>query len=166
MAGAALLVAVLAAWSDVRTRRIPNLLTLPAAGLGLVLHLVLHGREGLFSSLGGLGVGMLVLLPAYLGRMLGAGDVKLMAALGAWLGWPATVTAVLCSALAGGLLALWAALRRGVAARALKGAAGLGASLVGSALGAPLAAPASTGVRTPYGLAIAVGTAFAVWLAT
>jgi len=76
----------IAAVVDVRTRRIPNALTVPAALLGLAFHALTPGSMGLLMSLAGFGVGFgLLLIPWLLGGG-GMGDVKLLAALGAWLG--------------------------------------------------------------------------------
>lgn len=76
----------LAAATDLRMRRIPNYLTVPAALLGLAFHTFSSSGIGILSSLGGFAVGFcLLLLPSLLGGG-GMGDVKLLAALGAWLG--------------------------------------------------------------------------------
>ncbi|MBI4496876.1 MAG: prepilin peptidase [Chloroflexi bacterium] len=103
---AALVVATLAVCTDIKCRLVPNLLTFPAMALGLVLHSVTSGWDGLgFASLGlvaGLG---LHLLPFLLGRM-GAGDVKLLAALGAFLGPSLALWTALYAALFGGVWAL------------------------------------------------------------
>ena len=76
----------LCATTDYRTRRIPNWLTMPAAIAGLVFSAVSPHGIGLLPALAGFGVGMsLLLLPWILGGG-GMGDVKMLAALGAWLG--------------------------------------------------------------------------------
>lgn len=75
-----------AAMIDLRTKRIPNYLTMPAALLGLAYHSFAPAGWGIGTSLAGLGVGLaLLLLPWLLGGG-GMGDVKLLGALGAWLG--------------------------------------------------------------------------------
>ena len=71
---------------DWNTRRIPNLLTFPLAGLGLVLNGVLGGGAGLAGSAAGLAFGLAFFLFLMTLGAMGAGDVKLMAALGALLG--------------------------------------------------------------------------------
>src|SRR5215510_10836941 len=76
----------LCALIDYRTKRIPNWLTMPAAILGLVYSGLAPGGMGILWSLAGLAVGLsLLLLPWLLGGG-GMGDVKMLAALGAWLG--------------------------------------------------------------------------------
>ena len=69
-----------------RTRRIPNWLTFPAAALGLVAATAAHGGPGTVSSAAGFLVGLALFFPLFFLKGLGAGDVKLMGALGAWLG--------------------------------------------------------------------------------
>ena len=102
----AAIVAVLAAISDVKSRRIPNLLTYPALVAGLLLQCVLHGWRGLLLGAGGgLFFGGVFLL-FYMVRAMGAGDVKLAAALGCIVGWPATLPVMIETALAGGVLAI------------------------------------------------------------
>lgn len=82
----ALAIVVSAAFLDIFTRRIPNLLTVSGAVLGLALHGWYAGVDGITTSLLGLLIGFLILLPGYLLKMTGAGDLKLMAAVGALVG--------------------------------------------------------------------------------
>jgi prepilin peptidase CpaA len=85
-----------AAIFDVRTQRVPNWLTLAGVVLGLALNTFLFELPGLWFSLRGLGIAMLIYFPLYLLRGMGAGDVKLMAAIGAMLGagnWLAVLVA-------------------------------------------------------------------------
>lgn len=71
---------------DLRHRRIPNWLTVSSALLGLVFHTATRGWEGVGQSLGGFAVGFGILLVLWLIGGGGGGDVKLMGAIGAWLG--------------------------------------------------------------------------------
>ena len=82
----ALALAFAACIFDLRTRRIPNALTLGGAVGACVYALAFHGVRGLTMSLAGWAAGLAIFLPFFLLRGLGAGDVKLMACLGAWLG--------------------------------------------------------------------------------
>ncbi len=97
---------------DARRRRVPNALTVPALLLGLALAAAQGGLPRLGLALGGVAVACVALF-AYAGRMLGAGDVKLLLAVGALTGPRFMGLALLGAALAGGLLALAWALRRG-----------------------------------------------------
>ena len=86
---AAVLVGLAGCATDITSRRIPNALTLPAVGVGVAAHAVAGGLpEASAALLGGL-VGLAVFFPIFALGGLGGGDVKLMAALGAWIGWPA-----------------------------------------------------------------------------
>ncbi len=100
---AALAVAVI---TDLRSQRIPNWLTFPLMLLGLVTHTVMGGWDGLLFSSAGFGLGLGVMLIPFLLGMMGAGDVKLMAGVGAWLGANTAFAAFLFTCLAGGLYAL------------------------------------------------------------
>jgi len=91
---------------DGRTQRIPNLLSLGGAAAGLLLAVTGHGSVTLSASLGGLALGLTALLPLYMLKAMAAGDVKLMAAVGAFLGPPITLAAVLCTFIAGALIAI------------------------------------------------------------
>jgi prepilin peptidase CpaA len=106
-AAVAVLAAGVAAVIDVRTGRIPNALTGSAALTGLALGWIGGDSTGLGVACAGGLVGMTLMLPGYRFGGTGAGDVKLMAALGTLLGPGATVTAFLASAIAGGVLAVW-----------------------------------------------------------
>jgi len=86
LASSALGLAVWAGWLDWRSRRIPNWLTVPALGAGLAVNALAWIWAGTKQALEGAGLGLAILLPFVLLRGLGAGDWKLMGALGAWLG--------------------------------------------------------------------------------
>jgi len=109
----ALGVALVACITDVRTRRIPNILTFGAAAAGLGAGAALNGTDGVLTASAGWGVGVAVFfIPFALGG-LGAGDVKLMAALGAWLGPGDALWLGVHTALAGGVAAIVVATARG-----------------------------------------------------
>ncbi len=99
-------VALVASWYDCRQHRVPNWLNASVALTGLGAQAALGGPAGLAFGFQGMlvGFGMLVLLWAMKG--MGAGDVKLMAALGTWLGPQMTFFAVLVGGLVGGVVAL------------------------------------------------------------
>lgn len=101
-----------AAWYDTRQHRIPNRLVMLGAFAGLAIRFWSEGAAGALESIEGFAVGLLLLFPFYLMRTLGAGDVKLMAAVGAFLGPQGVLGAVLATFIAGGLMALLLAARR------------------------------------------------------
>ena len=99
-------VVIVAGVYDIRFRRIPNWLVLPALLLGFALNTFLYGFGGLKDSGLGFGLAILFYMPLYLLRGRGAGDVKLMAALGALVGWRNWLIIFVISGLLGGVLAL------------------------------------------------------------
>jgi prepilin peptidase CpaA len=110
---AALLTTALACVTDLRVRRIPNLLTLGSAGIAVAAHLIWRGWPAAGSSLAGWALALALLLPFFAVRGIGGGDVKLLAALGAWLGPADTLMLALWSSLAGGVMALVVAAAHG-----------------------------------------------------
>lgn len=158
----AAVVAIIAAVIDVRSRRIPNLLTYSAMLSGLALEAVVYGWRGLLLSLGG---GLLfggVFLLFYLIRTMGAGDVKLAAALGCILGPAGSWQVMFTTAMAGGLLAVLVMVFTGRVLRTLRSTLAVaGFHFVHGLRTHPvvnLDNPAA--VRMPYGLAFAAGTLY------
>lgn len=101
-------VVLLAGIYDVRYRKIPNWLSLSGLILGLGINTLLSGWTGLGAATLGFGLAMLVYAPLYLVRGMGAGDVKLMAALGAIAGPHEWLGLFVATALVGGLVSLTA----------------------------------------------------------
>ena len=103
-----------AAISDLADHRIPNALTLGAAAIAVCSHLYLGGAHGAAAALGGFALGLTFLLPFYLLGGMGAGDVKMMGAVGAFVGPQATLLAVgvalVCGALGAVALLMFGAL--------------------------------------------------------
>lgn len=99
-----------ATFTDLRSRRIPNWLVVPFLVAGLIVSGIHAGWHGFESSLAGLAVGALPFgVLAVMGGM-GMGDVKLCAAIGAWIGPGQMVIALICTGILGGVIALvWAA---------------------------------------------------------
>jgi prepilin peptidase CpaA len=110
---AALTVAALAMTCDVRTRRIPNVLTFGAGAVALTYALAVAGPSGLLLAAGGWLVGAALFFPFFALGGMGGGDVKLMAALGAWLGPVDAVWLAIFASMAGGVLAALVALYHG-----------------------------------------------------
>ena len=151
----------IAAAIDIRRRRIPNAVCMALAGTGVALAIAGLSRVTVLSSLGGLAFGLLIMLPGHVIGATGAGDVKLFAAAGTLLGSERVLAAFLSVALAGGVLAIVVACRRGRLARTLQHMAGLFGET--RAVKRAIEAPAEHN-RFPYGPAIAVGCVIAmVW---
>ncbi len=102
---------LLAAFKDIRERRVPNSF-LVIAGVGALLLPLLAHSISVRALLAGAGVGFLVFLPFYAMSAMGAGDIKLMAIVGAYLGPQGVLISALFTALAGGILALAFAVSR------------------------------------------------------
>ena len=108
-----------AAIVDLRTRRVPNALTMGMAAAGIGLAVMRAGPLGLAVSLAGCVLGAVLMLPGHVLGGTGAGDVKLLAASGALLGPAPTFHAFVATVIAGGVLALAVATRRGRLRRTL-----------------------------------------------
>jgi prepilin peptidase CpaA len=119
-AESAVVVAIVACICDLRTRRIPNALTFGAAMAAAAFHVVTGGATGLMASAGGWLVGIALFFPFFALRGMGGGDVKLLGALGAWLGPAAVFHVGLYSAMAGGVIGTLVAFRAGYLIRALR----------------------------------------------
>jgi len=145
VAGMAALVSTAAAIHDLKWRRIPNWLTGAALIAGLVVNVWLGGANGALTALTGAAVGLALLLPIYAVRGLGAGDVKLLAAVGAILGPQNVLLVALYGALIGGLMSLAQLAIRGRLLPMLQQALILRMR------------PSASGLKAPYGLAIAGG---------
>lgn len=168
-----------ACWTDVRTRRIPNWLVLVGTLTGLALNALLPVGTGLFSAapggigflsaLNGCALGLGALLPLYLLRTMGAGDVKLMAMTGAFLGPVDILGAVVMTLLAGGILGLAVALKNGVLRSTLTKVRAMIMQTTIMALTGQDAridtVPASASGTLPYALAITTGTWVQIFLA-
>ena len=115
----ALAVSLVATLWDVRTRRIPNLLTAGAITVALPYLFVTGGTPALMHGLLGGVTGLVLFFPYFALGGLGAGDVKLLAALGTWLGPGQTLWVALFASMAGGVIALGVALAHGYLRQAL-----------------------------------------------
>jgi prepilin peptidase CpaA len=102
----AIIPALVAGWTDWRSRRIPNWLTVPTLIAGIVANSVATGWMGAKESLLGAGLGLGILLPFVLIRSLGAGDWKLIGALAAFLGPSRLIAVLMGTILVAGLMAV------------------------------------------------------------
>jgi prepilin peptidase CpaA len=104
--GVLVLLLIIATVVDVRERRIPNWLVASGMLSALAFHGISPQGEGIAFALSGLALGLAALLPLYMLRVMGAGDVKLMGMTGAFLGVGGVLGTMLASLAAGGILAL------------------------------------------------------------
>lgn len=163
---AALAVAAGAAVTDLKAARIPNVLTMTSALAGVVAHTMLPGGAGASTSVAGAAAGLAVFFPFFALGGLGGGDVKLMAALGAWVGWPAILSLALYAALSGGVLALGVAVARGYLRQALGNIGALARfwMVAGVRKDPALTLEHGRGPRLPYALPIFAGLVAVLWL--
>ena len=145
---------------DIRQRRVPNVLTMGLASIGLLLAMAGMGTVSVGGALGGLALGLALLLPAHVFGATGAGDVKLLAAFGALLGPADVFDAFLRAAILGGAMALTVALWRGRLRETLYGTAML-VTTRSRTVAAIIEHPAANN-RFPYAPAIACGAVLVV----
>ncbi|MAG93098.1 MAG: prepilin peptidase [Planctomycetaceae bacterium] len=107
------LILIVAAWIDGRELRVPNWITYPMVLSGLVYCTCIDGLSGLGWAVLGMIVGLLTLLPLYSVGGMGAGDVKLMAGIGAWLGVKTTLWAFAATTVVGAVMAVIMVVWRG-----------------------------------------------------
>jgi len=155
----AVIVAISAAVTDVRERRIPNKLTYNAAILGVLLQAILFGWKGLLSgALGGVIFGGVFLL-FFIVHAMGAGDVKLAMALGCVVGASASVKLMFATTVAGGILAVIYMVRAKRVAKTLRNTLDILAfhARLGLQSHPTVNLDNPDAVRMPYGLAFAAG---------
>jgi prepilin peptidase CpaA len=159
-------IVLVACVTDLRSRRIPNVLTFGAALAGAAFALASAGLSGMALSVSGWVVGLALFLPLFLLGGMGAGDVKLLGAIGAWVGPAAVVWVALYGAIAGGLIAVVLALLHGYLRVLLRN---VGLLLIHWRVNGvrPLTAltlQGGQGPRLAYAVPIAVGVACTRWL--
>ena len=163
---AVLIVVGIATVMDLWRRRIPNWLVLPFLAAGIAVSCWLHGWHGLGQSLAGIALGLLIFGFFFWVGGMGAGDVKLCAAIGAWIGPWQLFLALIFTGLVGGVMALGWAIWGGFFNELLQGTGDL---ILGRNQRTPNPAaeagpateagrPASLRRKMPYAPAIAIGT--------
>jgi prepilin peptidase CpaA len=164
--GAAVALGLLACLTDSMWRRVPNVLTLGAAVLAVVTRFVVEGWSGIGWSVAGWSVGLLILLPLFALRGMGGGDVKLLAAFGAWLGPRLVAWTGLYGAIAGGVLAVAVTLWHGSFRRTLANVLLLAMHwrVAGLRPVEGLTLETSHSPKLPYAIPLTVGLVVALWL--
>ena len=160
-----LLLLVIAAGIDMQQHRIPNVLSLGGVVLGIALQGWTTGFSGIIAGLGCAAVGFGIFLPFYLAHGTGAGDVKLMAAAGAFLGPHNALLATGLSLAVGGVMAIIILLVRGGLPSLLKRYWASFKCFVhtGKIVYLPSAAHEVAAMKFPYAAAIGIGTVAALW---
>lgn len=156
LAGAVLL-ALAAGWTDLRSRRIPNWLTVPALLIGVAANTVVSGLSGLKASLLGAGLGLALLLPFVLLRSLGAGDWKLAGALGAFTGPARLIDLLLGSIAVAGVMAIALVIYKRRTRQTLRNIGHILISLLTFRLpGTQVSLDNPDSLKVPYGVALAL----------
>ncbi len=149
---------LVAAWTDLRDHKIPNWLTIPGIFVGIALNSYFKGWSGTKTSLEGAGLALLVLLPLVLLRALGAGDWKLMGAVGAFLG-PALFPFVLvASVFVAGLMAIVQMVRTRRVIETLSNLAVLVQGFLSLRVSPEISLDNPVLMKLPFGVAVAAGT--------
>ena len=151
---------------DLRTRRIPNYLTFGSAGVAMIFALTTGGWSGLAIAIGGWALGVALFIPFVLLRGMGAGDVKLLAALGSWVGPISLLSLTFYTAISGGVMAVLVVLWRRKLMTTFENLWLLVChfKVVGLKPMSELSLENQNTVRLPYGLPIAAGTILTIWL--
>jgi prepilin peptidase CpaA len=153
----AVVVALIAGFTDWRSRRIPNWLTVPAFAVGVFLNTLVGGWAGLKTSLLGAALGLLLLLPFVFLRSLGAGDWKLAGALGSFVGWQTLVTLLIISIFVAGVMALILVIYKRRFTQTLRNIWGMLASMAMFHMpGAEVSLDNPQSLKIPYGVALAL----------
>lgn len=158
-----IIILTIAAATDLQYRKIPNAVTIPAMLYGLICHTYLSGLNGFLLSAGGTVLGLGLLLFFYINSMMGAGDVKLMGAVGSILGPSGVFRAFLFTAMVGGVYALIVFALKGQLIRFLKR---IVLSLELTLMIRRLTLVPDEDKASPvlcYGIAIGVGTSFSLF---
>lgn len=157
--GLAVALALTAGWTDWRSRRIPNWLTVPGFLVGVLVNVLAYGWLGLKASLLGAGLGLLLLLPFVFLRSLGAGDWKLAGALGAFVGLKDMPDLLMGSVLVAGVMALGLVIYKRRFGETLRNIGRLLASMLTFRMpGAEVSLDNPQSLKVPYGVALALTT--------
>jgi prepilin peptidase CpaA len=157
-------VLLVAGVTDLRSCKIPNWLTISAMVSGLLGHSLINGLPGLMFSAKGLGLGLAMFLLFYLMGGMGAGDVKLLAAVGSFIGAEGVFSAGIMTMLLGGLYAIATMIAHGGMRTSLKQVTTIMQSFI--LMPGSLAAfrPAKAQPRLRYALVIGLGTLMSQWM--
>jgi prepilin peptidase CpaA len=161
-----MVVAGMASVSDIRTARIPNVLTFGAAAAALVYLFASNGWAGVARAGEGWAVGVLLFSPFFVLGGMGAGDVKLLGAIGAWLGPRGALWVALYASMAGGVMAVIVALTTGYLKKAMTN---LGTLITYWQIAGVRPLPELTlksghAPRLPYAVPITAGLLVVLWL--
>jgi prepilin peptidase CpaA len=150
--------AIIITYFDVRYRRIPNAFVLATLASGLAINSIFGGLPGLYGSLGGCALAFALMFMLHLFGAMGAGDVKLFAAIGAVTGASLVLPTFLVVILTGGLLALVSIIRAGVVITTMQRVLQILVGLLPGWEMPKFAVPSDRRHTIPYGVAITIGS--------
>lgn len=150
--------AVIITYFDVRYRRIPNAFVLATLASGIAINSIFGGLSGLYGSLGGCALAFVLMFMLHMFGAMGAGDVKLFAAIGSVTGASLVLPTFLVVILTGGLLALVSIIRAGVVITTMQRVLQILVGLLPGWEMPKFAVPADRRHTIPYGVAITVGS--------
>ncbi|MBA2705264.1 MAG: prepilin peptidase [Blastocatellia bacterium] len=154
--------AIVIGYYDVRYRRIPNAFVLAALAGGLALNGIFGGLPGVAASLAGCGLAFVLMFILHIFGAMGAGDVKLFAAIGAVTGAQLVVPTFLVVVLTGGLLAVVSIIRAGTVLTTLHRVLQILVGLLPGWQMPKFAVPADRTHTIPYGVAITMGSIISI----
>jgi prepilin peptidase CpaA len=154
--------AIIIGYYDVRYRRIPNAFVLAALAAGLAMNGIFGGLSGVAASLGGCGLAFVLMFILHIFGAMGAGDVKLFAAIGAVTGAQLVVPTFLVVVLTGGLLAIVSIIRAGTVMTTLHRVLQIFVGMLPGWQMPKFAVPADRTHTIPYGVAITMGSIISI----
>lgn len=159
-----LIVLLIAVMTDLKSFKIPNWLTIPAMMTGLLGHAFINGLTGMVFSLKGLGLGLALFFVLYAMGGMGAGDVKLLAAVGSFIGAEDVLSAGLMAMFLGGLYAIAMMIFHMGMRGSLKQMGALLKSWISMPRTLDTSSPAQVQPQLRYALVIGLGTLMSQWM--
>jgi prepilin peptidase CpaA len=154
--------AVVIAYYDVRYRRIPNAFVLATLAAGIAINAIFGGLPGVAASVGGCALGFVLMFMLHVFGAMGAGDVKLFAAIGAVTGAQLVLPTFVVVVLTGGLLATVSIIRAGMVRTTIHRVLQIFVGMLPGWQMPKFAVPADRKYTIPYGVAITMGSIISV----
>jgi prepilin peptidase CpaA len=154
--------AAVIAYYDVRYRRIPNAFVLATFSAGLAMNTILGGLQGIYTSLAGCVLGFVMMFMLHVFGAMGAGDVKLFAAIGAVTGVHLVVPTFLIVVITGGLLAIVSILRAGILMSTMHRVLQIFVGMLPGWQMPKFTVPSDRRHTIPYGVAITLGSIISI----
>ena len=154
--------AIIITYYDVRYRRIPNAFVLATLAAGIAINAIFSGLPGVVASITGCGLAFVLMFMLHVFGAMGAGDVKLFAAIGAVTGAPLVLPTFIVVILTGGLLAVVSVIRAGILMSTMHRVLQIFAGMLPGWQMPRFAVPLDRKHTIPYGVAITMGSIISV----